>query len=33
VTSGKSCEARSAKQDGGPGRTRTCNHTVMSGEL
>jgi hypothetical protein len=27
----KSCETRSAEQDGGPGRTRTCDNTVMSG--
>ena len=26
----KPCEARSAKQAGGPGRTRTSNQTVMS---
>jgi hypothetical protein len=28
----RSCKQFLVKRDGGPGRTRTCNQTVMSGE-
>ena len=33
ATQGLSCVARSAKQDGRPGRIRTCDITVMSGSF